>query len=228
MNTALATVTPVILPGIPDDVERLSSPIHTCRGVRGGVRDPDGLPRGIVDMPIPPMPSPSRSLPARPEASGGLIVVLGAGVTGTGGKRAAMGAAAEGADVVVVTDDNPAVKTHADSSGPAGWGEAGETRPAARYRGSPDGVRCGSGQTIARGRVSSWPWSGKGHEVEGRGVPGSSNLRRPGRTARGAGRGGTVRAMIPRTLAESPQSRAGVWPGSVTRQPAHLSSMDRS
>jgi UDP-N-acetylmuramoyl-L-alanyl-D-glutamate--2,6-diaminopimelate ligase len=44
----------------------------------------------------------------RPATSGCLVVVLGAGGDRDRGKRAAMGrAAAEGADVVVVTDDNP-------------------------------------------------------------------------------------------------------------------------
>ena len=44
----------------------------------------------------------------RPSATGALVVVLGAGGDRDRGKRAAMGrAAAEGADIVVVTDDNP-------------------------------------------------------------------------------------------------------------------------
>jgi UDP-N-acetylmuramoyl-L-alanyl-D-glutamate--2,6-diaminopimelate ligase len=44
----------------------------------------------------------------RPATSGTLVVVLGAGGDRDRGKRAAMGrAAAEGADLVVVTDDNP-------------------------------------------------------------------------------------------------------------------------
>jgi UDP-N-acetylmuramoyl-L-alanyl-D-glutamate--2,6-diaminopimelate ligase len=44
----------------------------------------------------------------RPATTGTLVVVLGAGGDRDRGKRAAMGrAAAEGADVVVVTDDNP-------------------------------------------------------------------------------------------------------------------------
>jgi UDP-N-acetylmuramoyl-L-alanyl-D-glutamate--2,6-diaminopimelate ligase len=67
-----------------------------------------GLPMVVVDYAHTPDAVAAALKALRPATTGTLVVVLGAGGDRDRGKRAAMGrAAAEGADVVVVTDDNP-------------------------------------------------------------------------------------------------------------------------
>lgn len=67
-----------------------------------------GLPMVVVDYAHTPDAVAVALKALRPATTGTLVVVLGAGGDRDRGKRAAMGrAAAEGADVVVVTDDNP-------------------------------------------------------------------------------------------------------------------------
>jgi UDP-N-acetylmuramoyl-L-alanyl-D-glutamate--2,6-diaminopimelate ligase len=72
-----------------------------------GPADPS-LPLVVVDYAHTPDAVAAALAALRPSTSGALVVVLGAGGDRDRGKRAAMGrAAATGADVVVVTDDNP-------------------------------------------------------------------------------------------------------------------------
>jgi UDP-N-acetylmuramoyl-L-alanyl-D-glutamate--2,6-diaminopimelate ligase len=67
-----------------------------------------GLPLVVVDYAHTPDAVAAALSALRPGTSGSLVVVLGAGGDRDRGKRAAMGrSAAQGADVVVVTDDNP-------------------------------------------------------------------------------------------------------------------------
>jgi UDP-N-acetylmuramoyl-L-alanyl-D-glutamate--2,6-diaminopimelate ligase len=106
-------------PHVPGRMERV-----VVRDLQGG-REPDGavdtatgvpadtlagseLPMVVVDYAHTPEAVAVALKALRPTTSGTLVVVLGAGGDRDRGKRAAMGrAAAEGADVVVVTDDNP-------------------------------------------------------------------------------------------------------------------------
>ena len=107
-NTALAAVTLLEL-GYPSaDVERavLTDPHVPGRMERVTPPDSAGL-VGVVDYAHTPEAVSAALEALRPQASH-LVVVLGAGGDRDQGKRAAMGsAAAAGADIVIVTDDNP-------------------------------------------------------------------------------------------------------------------------
>ena len=70
--------------------------------------DDDDLPEVVVDFAHTPDAVASALAALRPRARGDLVCVLGAGGDRDRGKRPGMGAAgAAGADVLVVTDDNP-------------------------------------------------------------------------------------------------------------------------
>ena len=90
-------------------VARRCSPTRTCRAGWRRFRPPRGStrPRAVVDYAH--TPDAIRTLRAlRPMTPGRLVVVTGAGGDRDRDKRPLMGAAAaEGADVVVVTNDNP-------------------------------------------------------------------------------------------------------------------------
>jgi UDP-N-acetylmuramoyl-L-alanyl-D-glutamate--2,6-diaminopimelate ligase len=107
-NTALAAVTLLEL-GYPSaDVERavLTAPHVPGRMERVAPPDSAGL-VGVVDYAHTPEAVSAALAALRPQ-SRHLVVVLGAGGDRDQGKRAAMGsAAAAGADIVIVTDDNP-------------------------------------------------------------------------------------------------------------------------
>ncbi len=108
-NTALAAV---VLHQLGYDAEQITRAVLADPHVPGRMErvragDPDA-PLGIVDYAHTPDAVQAALAALRPHAPAGLIVVLGAGGDRDRGKRAAMGsAAAEGADVVIVTDDNP-------------------------------------------------------------------------------------------------------------------------
>ncbi|KQZ88705.1 UDP-N-acetylmuramoylalanyl-D-glutamate--2,6-diaminopimelate ligase [Phycicoccus sp. Root563] len=92
-------------PHVPGRMEKVSLPEGT--GGAGAADDPS-LPLVVVDYAHTPDAVAAALKALRPQTSGALVVVLGAGGDRDRGKRAAMGrAAALGADVVVVTDDNP-------------------------------------------------------------------------------------------------------------------------
>ena len=120
VNTAMAALA-LVAGGIePQDAERalLADPHVPGRMERVAV-DADatsdattaaglGLPLVVVDYAHTPDAVAAALKALRPATTGALVVVLGAGGDRDRGKRAAMGrAAAQGADVVVVTDDNP-------------------------------------------------------------------------------------------------------------------------
>ncbi len=108
-NTAMAALTLLRLGHPSAEVARaiLTDP-HVPGRMEEISADGTGLPRGVVDYAHTPDAVEAALAALRPEAPGGLVVVIGAGGDRDRGKRAAMGkAAAEGADLVVVTDDNP-------------------------------------------------------------------------------------------------------------------------
>lgn len=92
-------------PHVPGRMERVVPGGAGAAGQRPGSAD---LPLVVVDYAHTPDAVAAALRALRSETDGALVVVLGAGGDRDRGKRAAMGrAAAEGADVVVVTDDNP-------------------------------------------------------------------------------------------------------------------------
>src|SRR6476661_4737001 len=113
VNTAMAALA-LMASGIPaDEAERalLVDP-HVPGRMERVTPASDGadpsLPLVVVDYAHTPDAVAAALAALRPATTGALVVVLGAGGDRDRGKRAAMGrAAAEGADVVVVTDDNP-------------------------------------------------------------------------------------------------------------------------
>jgi UDP-N-acetylmuramoyl-L-alanyl-D-glutamate--2,6-diaminopimelate ligase len=126
VNTAMAALALVAGGVDPQDAERalLADPHVPGRMERVVVGDHEssverddphadslaavGLPMVVVDYAHTPDAVAVALKALRPATTGTLVVVLGAGGDRDRGKRAAMGrAAAEGADVVVVTDDNP-------------------------------------------------------------------------------------------------------------------------
>ena len=104
-------------PHVPGRMERVVVGDYESSRERDGVTDDHlpadtaegvGLPMVVVDYAHTPDAVAVALKALRPATTGALVVVLGAGGDRDRGKRAAMGrAAAEGADVVVVTDDNP-------------------------------------------------------------------------------------------------------------------------
>ncbi len=112
VNTAMAALTLLLLgrsnaeveqailadPHVPGRMERVDP---TCGTI-------EALPLAVVDYAHTPEAVEAALTALRPTTVGGLVVVLGAGGDRDRGKRAAMGrAAAQGADIVIVTDDNP-------------------------------------------------------------------------------------------------------------------------
>jgi UDP-N-acetylmuramoyl-L-alanyl-D-glutamate--2,6-diaminopimelate ligase len=94
-------------PHVPGRMERVT--LDPGSGRPGGAAGPDrSLPLVVVDYAHTPDAVAAALEALRPTTTGALVVVLGAGGDRDRGKRAAMGrAAAQWADVVVVTDDNP-------------------------------------------------------------------------------------------------------------------------
>lgn len=89
-------------PHVPGRMERVAPD-----GATDGAADPS-LPLAVVDYAHTPDAVAAALKALRPQTAGVLVVVLGAGGDRDTGKRFAMGrAAALGADIVVVTDDNP-------------------------------------------------------------------------------------------------------------------------
>ncbi len=111
-NTAVAALV-LRLAGL--DVAAVATGLAGAGGVPGRMEvvvapagSPTGLPLTVVDYAHTPSAVGVALRALRPRTAGRLVVVLGAGGDRDAGKRAAMGsAAAEVADVVVVTDDNP-------------------------------------------------------------------------------------------------------------------------
>ena len=109
-NTAMAAAALVLAGEDPAEVQRavLAAPLVPGRMER--VAAPEGVraPRAVVDYAHTPEAIRAALLALRPTTPGRLVCVTGAGGDRDRDKRHAMGrAAAEVADVVVVTDDNP-------------------------------------------------------------------------------------------------------------------------
>jgi UDP-N-acetylmuramoyl-L-alanyl-D-glutamate--2,6-diaminopimelate ligase len=109
-NTAMAAAVLVLLGEDPGSVGAavLADPHVPGRMERVVVGDAGSAPRAVVDYAHTPEAIRAALLALRPTTPGRLVVVTGAGGDRDTDKRRAMGrAAAEVADVVVVTDDNP-------------------------------------------------------------------------------------------------------------------------
>jgi UDP-N-acetylmuramoyl-L-alanyl-D-glutamate--2,6-diaminopimelate ligase len=180
VNTAMAALALVAAGIDPDDAERAllvdphvpgrmervvaDLPEPTAAGA-GAAAD---LPLVVVDYAHTPDAVAAALKALRPATSGALVIVLGAGGDRDRGKRAAMGrAAAEGADVVVVTDDNPrserpediraAVLDGARAAGTSARLHDVEGRAAAIAQAVRAAHECGPGSVVAV--------VGKGHET---------------------------------------------------------------
>lgn len=125
-----------------------------------------GGPTAVVDYAHTPEAVEAALTALRPNTSGALVVVLGAGGDRDRGKREAMGrAAAQHADIVIVTDDNPRSEDPATIRAAllAGTADASSTvlevggRGAAIRRAVEAAVNAGPGSTVAV--------VGKGHET---------------------------------------------------------------
>ncbi|RJK96824.1 UDP-N-acetylmuramoyl-L-alanyl-D-glutamate--2,6-diaminopimelate ligase [Vallicoccus soli] len=162
-NTALAAVAALALGADPKGV---AAGLAASRGVPGRmerVDGPQGGPLAVVDYAHTPDAVAAALSALRPVVPGTLAVVLGAGGDRDRGKRGPMGAAAaQHADLVVVTDDNPrsedpaavraAVLAGARATGRAQVEEVADRRAAVRR--ALRGLRSGDGVLVA----------GKGHE----------------------------------------------------------------
>ncbi|GGL21989.1 UDP-N-acetylmuramoyl-L-alanyl-D-glutamate--2,6-diaminopimelate ligase [Phycicoccus endophyticus] len=109
-NTAMAAAALVLLGEPPERAGEavLADPHVPGRMERVALQGHDGLPRAVVDYAHTPDAIAAALQALRPSTPGTLVCVTGAGGDRDQDKRRAMGAAAaQGADVVVVTDDNP-------------------------------------------------------------------------------------------------------------------------
>jgi UDP-N-acetylmuramoyl-L-alanyl-D-glutamate--2,6-diaminopimelate ligase len=110
-NVLNAAVAAVVLLRAGLTARQVTDGLAAAGGVPGRmerVGDPATGPLAVVDYAHTPGAVAAALAALRPGTSGRLVVVLGAGGDRDPGKRAAMGAAAaERADVVLVTDDNP-------------------------------------------------------------------------------------------------------------------------
>ena len=132
VNTALAAVTLVELGHSLAEVERAMQEQPTVPGrmelVTATDPDPYRDPRCIVDYAHSPEAVEAALRALRPTTRGKLVAVLGAGGDRDRGKRAAMGAAAaEWADHVIITDDNPRSENAAAIRAEMRRGAAGRT-----------------------------------------------------------------------------------------------------
>jgi UDP-N-acetylmuramoyl-L-alanyl-D-glutamate--2,6-diaminopimelate ligase len=130
-------------PGVPGRLERVAAP-GPVLGVVDYAHKPDAIVAALAAL--------------RESAKGRLICVIGAGGDRDRGKRPVMGrAAAEGADLVIVTDDNPRTEDPAAIRAEVLAGAPGAREVAGRRAAIDEAVRlAGPGDVIAV--------LGKGHE----------------------------------------------------------------
>ncbi len=211
VNTALAALTLIELGEDPAAVAHavLADPYVPGRMETVEVPGGEGLPLAVVDYAHTPDAVAAALTALRPETSGALVVVLGAGGDRDREKRPGMGtAAARCADVVVVTDDNPRTEVPAAIRARVLDG-ARTVEDGAEIR-DVEGRRAAIGEAV-RAAVAAGPGStvvvlGKGHET-GQEVDGvvhpfddRDELRRALAAARDAPEaGGPVRAGRPGT-----------------------------
>jgi UDP-N-acetylmuramoyl-L-alanyl-D-glutamate--2,6-diaminopimelate ligase len=185
---ALAVAGPV-----PGRMERIGEPDR-----------PEGAPLAVVDFAHSPdaVAQALAALAGSRRPGGPLVVVLGAGGDRDREKRPLMGeAAAQGADVVVVTDDNPRSE---DPAGIRGAVRAGAERAAARSGALVLEV-AGRRAAIAEGVRRAWPGgvvlvAGKGHE-QGQEVAG---------VVHPFDDRSTLRAALDEVAADAPRQQEGV------------------
>ncbi|MGA8979959.1 MAG: UDP-N-acetylmuramoyl-L-alanyl-D-glutamate--2,6-diaminopimelate ligase [Pedococcus sp.] len=152
-------------PHVPGRMEKV-----TLDGASDGAPDPS-LPLVVVDYAHTPDAVAAALKALRPQTTGALVVVLGAGGDRDTGKRSAMGrAAALGADVVVVTDDNPrsedpAVIRAAVLDGARDAAGAGGTQDLHDVDDRATAIDTAIREAHARGPGSVVAVVGKGHET---------------------------------------------------------------
>jgi UDP-N-acetylmuramoyl-L-alanyl-D-glutamate--2,6-diaminopimelate ligase len=171
VNTAMAAVA-LMTAGVPaSDTERalLADPHVPGRMERVRVETEDALlPLVVVDYAHTPDAVAAALRALRPETAGALVVVLGAGGDRDRGKRASMGrAAAEGADIVVVTDDNPRSETPSEIRAAVldGARAAGTRAELHDVAGRAAAIEVGIRAAHAAGPGSVVAVVGKGHET---------------------------------------------------------------
>ena len=148
----------------------LTDPHVPGRMERVAPSSPDGrAPLAVVDYAHTPDAVGAALSALRPTTTGALVVVLGAGGDRDRGKRQAMGrAAAEHADVVVVTDDNPRSEDPASIRAAVVEG-ARAAGGGAQVVDEPDGrraaIRRAARIAVERGAGSTLAVVGKGHET---------------------------------------------------------------
>ncbi len=160
-------------PHVPGRMERVTldgAPDGGLDGGLDGALDPS-LPLVVVDYAHTPDAVAAALKALRPQTTGALVVVLGAGGDRDTGKRSAMGrAAALGADVVVVTDDNPrsedpAVIRAAVLDGARDAAGAGGTQDLHDVDDRATAIDTAIREAHARGPGSVVAVVGKGHET---------------------------------------------------------------
>jgi UDP-N-acetylmuramoyl-L-alanyl-D-glutamate--2,6-diaminopimelate ligase len=172
VNTAMAALALLTTGTGVDDTQRalLADPHVPGRMERVTVDAPDdaGLPLVVVDYAHTPDAVEAALRALRPSTTGALVVVLGAGGDRDRGKRQAMGrAAAVGADVVVVTDDNPRTEDPAAIRAAvlAGAREAGSPAILHDVHDRAAAIRTAVLAAHAAGAGSAVAVVGKGHET---------------------------------------------------------------
>ena len=168
MNTAMAAATLLTLGHPAGEVQQavLTDPHVPGRMERVIIDAPDA-PLGIVDYAHTPDAVAAAVAALRGPGVGQLIVVLGAGGGRDVGKRAGMGRAAAGADVVIVTDDNPRGEDPAAIRAAVldGAREAATGARVEEVAGRRDAIDRAAGIAWAAGRSAVVAVVGKGHET---------------------------------------------------------------
>ena len=172
VNTAMAALALLTTGTGVEETQRalLADPHVPGRMERVAVEAPAeaALPLVVVDYAHTPDAVEAALRALRPATTGALVVVLGAGGDRDRGKRQAMGrAAAQGADVVVVTDDNPRTEDPAAIRAAvlAGAREAGSSAELLDVDGRAAAIRTAVAAAHAAGPGSVVAVVGKGHET---------------------------------------------------------------
>ncbi|MGE9809012.1 UDP-N-acetylmuramoyl-L-alanyl-D-glutamate--2,6-diaminopimelate ligase [Janibacter sp. G1551] len=171
VNTAMAAVTLLLDGHGPDAVAAavLTPPYVPGRMEPVTATVPvDGAPTAVVDYAHTPDAVAALVRALRPETPGRLVVLVGAGGDRDREKRPRMGAAAaDGADVVVVTDDNPRSEVPADirSAVADGARAAGTDATIIDVEGRREAIAVAVRAAVEGGPGSTVALVGKGHET---------------------------------------------------------------
>ncbi len=170
VNTAMAALA-LLASGAPAHEAQsalLADPHVPGRMERVVVEGCEALPLVVVDYAHTPEAVGAALKALRPATDGALVVVLGAGGDRDRGKRAAMGrAAAQAADIVVVTDDNPRSEEPGAIRAAvlAGAREAGTAAELHDVQGRAEAIQAGIRRAQTAGQGSVVAIVGKGHET---------------------------------------------------------------